>query len=78
MQSKGWIWQACLLLAVSLIFSTNMPLSQAFSQTETAPQEKAEPQSDESEDAPDESDEEDDQESSGKRTVPKISRKRFC
>ena len=66
MQSKGWIWQACLLLAVSLIFSTNMPLSQAFSQTETAPQEKAEPQSDESEDAPDESDEEDDQESSGK------------
>ena len=64
MQSKGWIWQACLLLTVSFIFSTSLPLSQAFSQTETAPQEKTEPKSDESEDAPDESGEEDDQEGS--------------
>ena len=66
MQSKGWIWQACLLLTVSFIFSTSLPLSQAFSQTETAPQEKTEPKSDESEDAPDESSEKDDQESSDK------------
>ena len=66
MQSKGWIWQACLLLTVSFIFSTSLPLSKAFSQTETAPQEKTEPKSDESEDAPDESGEEDDQESSDK------------
>ena len=64
MQSKGWIWQACLLLTVSFIFSTSLPLSKAFSQTETAPQEKTEPKSDESEDAPDESGEEDDQEGS--------------
>ena len=64
MQSKGWIWQACLLLTVSFIFSTSLPLSQAFSQTETTPQEKTEPKSDESEDAPDESGEEDDQEGS--------------
>ena len=66
MQSKGWIWQACLLLTVSFIFSTSLPLSQAFSQTETTPQEKTEPKSDESEDAPDESGEKDDQESSDK------------
>ena len=64
MQSKGWIWQACLLLTVSFIFSTSLPLSKAFSQTETTPQEKTEPKSDESEDAPDESGEEDDQEGS--------------
>ena len=64
MQSKGWIWQACLLLTVSFIFSTNFSLSQAFSQTETTPQEKVEPKSGEDESSPDESDE-DDQENSG-------------
>ena len=64
MQSKGWIWQACLLLTVSFIFSTSLPLSQAYCQTETTPQEKAEPKSDESEDTPDESGDEDEQEES--------------
>ena len=65
MQSKGWIRQACLLLTVSFIFSTSLPLSPAFGQTETTPQEKTEPESDEGENAPDESGEEDDQESMG-------------
>ena len=65
MQSKGWIRQACLLLTVSFIFSTSLPLSPAFGQTETTPQEKTESESDEGENAPDESGEEDNQESMG-------------
>ena len=46
MQSKGWIWQACLLLTVSLTFSSVLPLPSAFSQTETTPEKQAEPKSD--------------------------------
>lgn len=61
MQSKGWIWQACLLLTVSFIFSTGLPLSPAFCQTETTPQEKAEPESEGADDnAPGESSDEGD------------------
>ena len=50
MQSKGWIWQACLLLTVSFIFSTGLPMAPAFGQTETTPQETTDPESEDSDD----------------------------
>ena len=58
MQSKGWIWQACLLLTSAFVFSICLPSPAAFGQTETTPQEQAEPetgdqeQDDSSDDAP--------------------------
>ena len=60
MQSKGWIWQVCLLLTVSFIFSTALPQSSAFCQTETTPQEKTEPEADDSEDSDSSPDKRDD------------------
>ena len=58
MQSKGWIWQACLLLTSAFVFSICLPSPAALAQTETTPQEQAEPetgdqeQDDSSDDAP--------------------------
>ena len=58
MQSKGWIWQVCLLLTSALVFSICLSSPAAFGQTETEPQEQVEPKSGDTEqdgeDAPDE------------------------
>ena len=61
MQSKGWIWQVCLLLTSAIVFSLCLSSSTTFAQTETTPKEQAEPESgkadQDDEDAPDESEE---------------------
>ena len=46
MQSKGWIWQVCLLLTSVFIFSNCLPSTAAFGQTETTPKEQVKPKSD--------------------------------
>ena len=62
MQSKGWIWQVCLLLTSAFVFLICLTSPAVFAQTETTPQEQAEQKSGESEqddeDAPDDSEEE--------------------
>lgn len=59
MQSKGWIWQVCLLLTSAFVFSTCLSSSATFGQTETTPPEQVAPESEDGEqddgDAPDES-----------------------
>ena len=50
MQSKGWIWQACLLLMVSLTISSVSPVSSSFGQTETEQEEQVEPKSNDDKD----------------------------
>ena len=61
MQSKGWIWQVCLLLTSAFVFSIGLSSPAAFGQTETTPQEQADPDSGETdpdkEGAPDDSEE---------------------
>ena len=57
MQSKGWIWQACLLLTSACVFSICLSSSAVMAQTETAPEKQSEPESGDDEqsdkDAPD-------------------------
>ena len=59
MQSKGWIWQVCLLLTSAFVFSSCLLSPAAIAQTETTPQEQTEPESGDAEqddeDTPDDS-----------------------
>ena len=59
MQSKGWIWQACLLLTSAFVFSICLSSPAVMAQTETTPDKQSESESGDDEqsdeDAPDNS-----------------------
>ena len=55
MQSKGWIWQACLLLTSAFVFTFCLSSPAVIAQTETAPEKQSEPKSGDDEQGGDDS-----------------------